>query len=208
MPVPVQKLASSEDYLVVLDGHPSKFAPGERFAYCNSGYVLLALIAERVGGVPFHELVRERVCKPADLTDTAFLRSDDLPGRAAVGYVMVDGVARSNVFHLPVRGSGDDGICSTAADIASFWAALFDARIVSLDWVREMVRPRSELPSGSIGYGLGFWLHGAHQVFLEGADAGVSFRSAHDPRSATTCTVISNTSDGAWPIARFLNERL
>jgi len=39
-------------------GHPAKFAPDERFAYSNSGYVVLALIAERVSGVPFHDLVR------------------------------------------------------------------------------------------------------------------------------------------------------
>ena len=47
LPVPAYQLATTEAYLEVLDGHPQKFAPGERFAYCNSGYVLLALIAER-----------------------------------------------------------------------------------------------------------------------------------------------------------------
>ena len=41
---------------------------------------------------------------------------------------------------------------------------------------------------------------------LEGYDAGVSFRSVHDPASGITPTVISNTSDGAWPIARLLDE--
>jgi hypothetical protein len=45
-------------------------------------------------------------------------------------------------------------------------------------------------------------------VFLEGHDAGVSFRSVHRPHAGTTHTVISNTSDGAWPVARFLNERI
>jgi len=39
-------------------------------------------------------------------------------------------------------------------------------------------------------------------------DRGVSFWSAHDPRSALTCTVISNSSDDAWPIAQRLNELL
>src|SRR6266542_4802169 len=63
MPVPVHELATTEDYLAVLDGHASKFAPGERFAYCNAGYVVLALIAERASGVPFHELVLQRVCR-------------------------------------------------------------------------------------------------------------------------------------------------
>ena len=31
----------------------------------------------------------------------------------------IDGAWRTNVFHLPVRGSGDGGIYSTAADISS-----------------------------------------------------------------------------------------
>ena len=43
---------------------------------------------------------------------------------------------------------------------------------------------------------------------LEGYDAGVSFRSTHDPVSTTTYTVISNSTDGAWPIVSFLDERL
>src|SRR5262249_47774949 len=38
MPVPVQELATTEDYLRVLHGHPQLFQPGERFKYCNGGY--------------------------------------------------------------------------------------------------------------------------------------------------------------------------
>ncbi len=65
MPVPVHTLASTEDYLSILDGHPQVSAPGERFAYNNGGFVVLALIAERASGEPFHRLVAERVCEPA-----------------------------------------------------------------------------------------------------------------------------------------------
>jgi CubicO group peptidase (beta-lactamase class C family) len=209
MPVPVHELATTEQYLAVLGGHRTKFAPGEQFAYCNGGYVVLALIAERTSGVPFHELVRQRVCDPAGMHDTEFLRSDELPGRAALGYLEIDGVARTNVFHLPVRGSGDGGIYSTVADISSFWSALFAGRIVPTDRVAELVRARSDVPRQSMRYGLGFWLHESSSVvILEGCDAGVSFRSAHDPLRSITHTVISNTSDGAWPIARLLAERV
>jgi CubicO group peptidase (beta-lactamase class C family) len=208
MPVPVHELASTEQYLAVLDGHPTAFPPGERFAYCNGGYVVLALIAERASGVGFHELVRRRVSEPAGMGDTEFLRSDELPGRAALGYLTVHG-PRTNVFHLPVRGSGDGGVYSTAADISSLWSAFFAGRIVSPEWVSEMVRPRSDVPQGSSRYGLGFWLHASTDVVvLVGSDAGVSFRSMHDPASTTTHTVISNTSEGAWPMTRLLAERL
>jgi CubicO group peptidase (beta-lactamase class C family) len=209
LPVPVYELATTEQYLAVLDGHETKFEPDERFAYCNGGYVVLALIAERTSGVPFHDLVRQRVCEPAGMHDTEFLRSDELPGRAAVGYLTVDGATRTNVFHLPVRGSGDGGIYSTVADISSFWRAFFGGRIVPADWVTEMVRGRSVDPRTAERYGLGFWLHESSDVVtLEGCDAGVSFRSVHDPSRCITYTVISNTTDGAWPIADFLAERL
>jgi CubicO group peptidase (beta-lactamase class C family) len=208
-PVPVHELATTEQYVAALDGQPTKFPPDERFAYCNSGYVVLALIAERVSGVPFHELVQRRVCEPAGMVDTAFLRSDELPGLAALGYLAIDGGSRTNVFHLPVRGSGDGGIYTTVADISSLWMAFFAGRIVSLDWVREMVRARTDASSGSERYGLGFWLHAsADKVILKGCDTGVSFRSVHEPHASMTHTVISNTADGAWPITRFLDERL
>jgi CubicO group peptidase (beta-lactamase class C family) len=208
MPVPVQELATTEQYLVVLDGHPAKFAPGTQFSYCNAGFVVLALIAERASGVAFHDLVEQRVCEPAGLSDTAFLRTDDLPGSAALGYVEVDGVERSNVFHLPVRGNGDGGIYSTVADIRAFWTAFFAGRIVPDEWVVEVLRPRSFI-SETKRCGLGFWLAGSGDaVRLEGSDSGVSLRSWHHPASSLTHTVISNTSDGAWPVSRVLSERL
>jgi CubicO group peptidase (beta-lactamase class C family) len=207
--VPAQDLATTEQYLAVLGGHPARFAPGEQFSYCNGGYVVLALIAERVSGLPFPQLLAERVCVPAGLRDTEFLRSDELPERTAAGYLPIEGVSRTNVFHLPVRGSGDGGIYSTVADISAFWLSLFAGRIVSAGWVAEMVRPRSEAPAESMRYGLGFWLHAsADIVMLEGYDAGVSFRTVHDPGSGITHTVISNSSDGAWPITRRLDEQL
>lgn len=206
LPVPVHELATTEQYLRVLEGYPQKFRPGERFSYCNGGYVVLALIAERSAGMPFHELVGRRVCEPAGMRDTAFLRSDELPGNAAVGYLDAEGL-RTNVFHLPVRGSGDGGIYSTAADVHSLWEALFSSRIVSPRWVEEMVRPHSEGLSESRNYGMGFWLHGTGDaVMLEGYDAGASFRTVHDRTERLTHSVLSNTTEGAWPITYHLDE--
>jgi CubicO group peptidase (beta-lactamase class C family) len=205
MPVSVHELAETEQYLRVLDGFDTKFPAGERFEYCNSGFMVLALIAERTSGIAFHDLVRRQVLEPAGMVDTVFLRSDELPGRAAVGYLTADG-ARTNVFHIPVRGNGDGGIFSTLADIHALWAAFFGARIVSAAWVSEMTRPRSDVPRESKRYGLGFWLNQTTTgVELEGYDAGVSFRSVHDPATGTAHTVMSNWTDGAWDVTALLD---
>jgi CubicO group peptidase (beta-lactamase class C family) len=206
--VPVHELETTEQYVKVLDGYPPKFRPGERFSYCNGGYVVLALIAERSSGTSFHELVERRVSDPAGMGNTAFLRSDELPGSAAIGYLYAEGL-RSNLLHLPVRGSGDGGIYSTAADVYSLWEALFAGRIVSAEWVAEMVRPRSEGLSEERSYGMGFWLQeSGDTVMLEGYDAGASFRTVHDRAVRVTHTVLSNTTEGAWSVTYRLDEIL
>jgi CubicO group peptidase (beta-lactamase class C family) len=208
LPVPVHRLAETRDYLAVLGGHPQVFAPGERFAYSNSGFVILALVAERATGSSFRRLVAELVCGPAGMAGTGFPRSDEPDGLAALGYLERDG-PRTNVLHLPVRGSGDGGAYSTATDVTALWQALFAGRIVPAGRVAEMVRPRSDVPGERKRYGLGFWLHPrSRAVALEGYDAGVSFRSVCDPDAGIIHTVISNWTDGAWPLARHLRDRL
>ena len=206
MTVPVHELATTEQFLRVLDGHPMKCEPGEKFVYCNGGYVVLALIAERASGVPFHDLVEQRVCAPAGMTDTAFLRSDELPGRAALGYLEDEGL-RTNVFHLPVRGNGDGGIYTTAADVHALWDALFAGRIVTPETVAEMVRPRSSQPADSMHYGLGFWIYDSTgAVSIHGFDAGVGFVSVHDPGGRFTYTILNNKGRGAWPVSQRLDD--
>ena len=208
MKVPVHRLATTEDYVAALEGTPTKFAPDERFSYNNSGYVVLALMVERLTGTPFPTLVAEKVCGPAGMDHTAYLRGDELPAGVARGYLTTEGL-RTNVLHLPVKGSGDGGMYTTVEDLHRFWTALFDGRLVSERWLHEMVRPRSEVPTEGRRYGLGFWVDRDRDlVFLDGCDAGVGLRSVHDPSTAATWTVLSNTTDGAWGVAAFLEERL
>jgi CubicO group peptidase (beta-lactamase class C family) len=207
MPVPVQELSTAESYLAVLDGFPQSFEPGTDFAYCNGGYVVLALLTERAAGVPFHDLVQRHVIERAGLTHTAYLRSDALPGDAALGYLHPEGHAdalRTNVLHLPVVGGGDGGIFTTAADLVTLWQALDDGSVLSPQGWQEMRRVRST--AGDRAYGLGFWLEG-DSVYLTGSDTGASFTSQHLPGSFTW-SVLGNTTKGAWPVVRRLDELL
>lgn len=203
---PVHLLADTEAFLAELSGHPQVSPPGAGFAYCNGGYVVLALVAERAGGIGFHDLVHTRVCAPAGLHDTSFLRSDELPGDAAVGYLGADS-DRSNVLHLPVRGNGDGGIYTTLPDLAVFWDALMAGRIVPREVVELMLAPRHLVEDEQMRYGMGFWLEqDGPGVVIEGCDAGVSFHSLHDAGEGLTVSIAANTAEGAWPVVRRLRE--
>lgn len=204
MPVPVHELATTEDYLPVLDGHRTKFEPGAAFSYCNGGYVVLALIAERATTTPFADLVDRRVCQPAGMRDTAFRRTDELDGDTAIGYLRTDGL-RTNVLHLPVLGSGDGGIYSTLGDVHRLWASFRSGDIVSTDTASAMMAPHDGRDDPDVAYGFGFWLRpSSNAVISEGYDAGVSFRSVMYTDRPIVHTVISNWSDGAWPMTRHI----
>lgn len=203
--VPGHRLVDTDDYLVALSGLPSAFPTGTQFDYCNGGYIVLALIAERVCGRGFHELVAERVFGPAGMVQSAFYRLDALPGYAAVGY-LDDG--RTNAFAAPVRGNGDGGAYTTVSDVRRFWAALGAGHIVPTDWVQRMISPQSAGPPAyRMHYGWGVWLDGP-VVVLDGGDHGVSFRSAFDPSSRRLWTVASNTMAGIGPIVRHVRDLL
>ena len=208
MTQPVDVLDTTEAFLPELDGYPTAFPAGERFAYNNGGFMVLALLAERASGAPFHDLIQDRVLTPARMERTAYLRSDELPGDVARGYLFDEGL-RTNIFHLPVRGNGDGGAYTTAEDMLTFWRALFAGAIVPEARVAEMVRARSEEDDGEARYGLGFWLRTSRDLpALTGYDAGVSFRSVHDPSTGRTATAIANWTDGVWDVAEVLDAWL
>jgi CubicO group peptidase (beta-lactamase class C family) len=207
MQIPLHRLHSAESYLQALDGFPQVDEPGRSFVYNNGGYVVLAIVAERAAGRPYAALVEERAIAPAELQSTSFERADELPPDVAIGYLELTGF-RTNSLHIPLIGVGDGGLSSTVDDIDRWWRAFYSGALVPADLVDLMVTPRSTSDWGP-RYGLGLWLDSSGPVaMLEGADAGISFRSLHDPTTRTTATVISNTSLGAWPVARLLLEQM
>ncbi len=200
LPVPPHTLTRPSDYFDILNAHPQVSSPGERFAYNNSGYVMLSIVVEMVAG-SYHDAVQERVLGPARMHRAGFFRSDDLPGATALGYLQ-DG--RTNVFHLPVIGVGDGGVYLDLDGVTAFWTALFHGDIVSSDHVAEMTTAHHPVADDR-SYGLGFWLSpDARTVALVGMDAGVSFRTAFNKDSRSHYTVMSNTSAGMWPLAEEL----
>ncbi len=205
---PAHRLVTAADYLPELAGREQQEAPGDVFRYNNAGFVVAALVVERAAGEPFQEFVAREVFARAKLEHTAYERSDRLPGDVALGYLEATG-DWTNVLHLPVRGGGDGGAVTSAADLDRFWRAFAAGSIVGLDFAAEMTRARHDVSDENMRYGMGFWRHptGA-QWIIEGYDAGVSFRSTYDPETHVTATVLGNTSEGAWPVIGALAEQL
>jgi CubicO group peptidase (beta-lactamase class C family) len=63
--------------------HPT----GEMWSYCNAGFTLAGHLVEKVAGVPYHEALSDRICRPLGLRRTTVLVEEMLAHRCAVGHV-------------------------------------------------------------------------------------------------------------------------
>ncbi len=76
-----------ERFVASLAGIDLVHRPGEMWSYCNTGFIVAGRLAEVLTGIPYHRLVRERICGPLGLTRTAILLEDMIAHRCAVGHV-------------------------------------------------------------------------------------------------------------------------
>ena len=65
---------------------PLNFAPGARYSYSSSGYVLLGYLLEEVSGKPLDQFVHERILGPLGMTNTYYGGTEESTGDWAVGY--------------------------------------------------------------------------------------------------------------------------
>ena len=209
LPIAPSKLLGPRDYLPMLVAGPAKFEPGARFSYSNGGFVLLGLALEEVAGCSFHALIEERVLRRCGMTDSGFFRFDRLPPRVANGYVETGpGGWRTNIETLPIIGGPDGGMFATVGDIDRLWRGFFAGAVVS-PATASMFMNKAATAKESLFYGHGIWIHddnsGRPVHYIIGGDAGVSFRSsAHS--HGTIATVVSNTSNGAWPMITAIDD--
>ena len=113
------------------------FEPGHEYSYSNTGYNLLAVVVDRVSGMPFAEFSRERIFEPLGMSDTQW--RDDyrriVPRRSTAYSAGDDGILINRPIEY-VHGNG--GILSTVGNLQTWNAALTDGRLGGEDFVRMM----------------------------------------------------------------------
>lgn len=121
------------ELLEVISGLPREFLPDERTSYSNSGYVVLALMAERISGRDFCGLLAEQVLAPLDLHDTGCLSTSALIPKMAHGYDPGAGEFRLRASPLLEWSNltGPGGLYSTVEDMARWGQVMLDRSFLS-----------------------------------------------------------------------------
>ena len=134
-------------------------APGERYRYSNTGYMLLATIVERVSGQSFGTFARERIFDPLGMT-ASFLYEDAeqvVPHRAT-GYAPGAGDGFRMVHNFSFATAGDGQLYTTVGDLLRWSRAFATDQVAGPEFTALMLAPGALADGEAVGYGAGLSL--------------------------------------------------
>lgn len=135
-------------------GHPPTAAPGTRYAYSNTNYLVLGMVIRAVTGNPYATEIRRRILAPARLDHTSFPGTDPaLPTPHGRAYSRTGGRRVDATSMDPSRAGAAGEMVTTLGDLNRFLAALLGGRFLA---PRQMAQIRNEKGTGGV-YGLGLY---------------------------------------------------
>ncbi|WP_097043457.1 serine hydrolase domain-containing protein [Terribacillus aidingensis] len=207
--LPMYRVRSGSDFLSLFQEKPMKFLPGDRFYYNNAAFIVLGLVVEELSGDSFAAFVQKHIFDSAGMTDAGYFSFDKLPGNTAIGYIKEEDGYRSNIYALPVKGGADGGVYVSVIDMARFWDALFQHKLLAAEITEKLLHPHMEVDKES-AYGYGIWMKkSANKIkkyYVIGFDPGVSFHSAYYPEAGQKVVVSSNHDSGPYYIVQDIEK--
>jgi D-alanyl-D-alanine carboxypeptidase len=211
-----------QEMLAIAFKGPSQFAPGKEFNYCNTNYVLLGLIVEKVEGKPLAQVFQDRLFGPLGMKQALLpaSTSNTIPEPYSHGYLyggssyaMLDAPYPADLQAAAKMGTltpNDDteqnpsyataagGVISTADDLATWMRALVGGKVFNADYQRqwlESLEPEDlNAPEGQqYGYGISLMGWGPNRVYFHGGEMpGFNSFMGHDPVNDVTLVVWTN----------------
>lgn len=221
------RAASNQDILEYLNHYapPRLFEPGTGYEYSNTGYVLLASIAEKISGQDFIALCRKWIFRPLKMkqTDIRSLSEKKQLAHFAVGHIYVpetgeylsaDSFPSSNYTIWLGNRKGPGRVSSTASDLLRWDQALNGTQLIGQQTLQEAFLP-ARLQNGSTSYyGFGWMLYAEDQgkpgrVYHTGDNPGYSTKIVRlIDKQRTLIILCNNAFSGFDALASHLEKLL
>lgn len=154
------RLDFTEDELVKkTEALPIEFAPGEKWNYRNTNYMLLGIMIHKVTGMFYADYLAEKIFKPLGMTSTRLISDADIIPNRSSGYEIHDGKLKNQAWVSPTFNSTADGaLYFNVLDIAKWDEALYGTSLLkqsSLDRIWT-VYPLNDGKPNPFHYGFGW----------------------------------------------------
>ena len=213
---PLDTLTNAEMLQLFHDRKPALlFPPGTRWEYCNTGYVLLGSIIEKVAGMSVEQFFDQQIARPLKLRNTYvyYFKSSTTPRNRVFGFRRENG---KNVLNDLIRLDGvigDGNIYSSAEDLLVWEQALNTEKLVKASTLRDAFTPvkltgHTDEPGSTYPYGFGWFIEDGGNVLAHtGSWVGFLNVLVRYVAKKQTLIVLSNGNSGlARRVARDILE--
>lgn len=140
---------SLEEIIARFKDIPLEFAPGEKYDYSNSGYILLGVIIEKVSGLSYKMFLEENIFQPLKMTSSGYDHHNLILKDRAAGYILSDGgLINADYIDMSIP-HGAGALYSTVEDLYIWDRALYTEQLVKRSSLDKVFTPFL----GNYGYG-------------------------------------------------------
>lgn len=189
---------SLDELTAYFQNEPFDFAPGAKFSYNNSGYVLLGRIIEHVSGLSYAEFIQQRIFAPLGMCDSYYLSNEPVIPRRASGYERVGDTYHNAAFLSMALPHAAGSLGSTIDDLIRWDTALREHQLLDRATLERMYTPVTLNDGTTENYGFGWSIgnyYGHPLVHHSGGINGFRTHIARFPDSAVTVIVLGNAGD-------------
>jgi CubicO group peptidase (beta-lactamase class C family) len=136
---------------------PLDFAPGEKWRYSNTGYVLLGIVIHKASGEFYGDLLSRRVFKPLGMETARIINEPDIIPNRAAGYTPKNGQLKNQDWVSPSLNTTADGsLYLSVLDMAKWDAALSTEKLLKKESLEQMWTPVKLRDGKTEPYGFGW----------------------------------------------------
>ena len=203
---PLDTLTNAGMLQLLHDHQPALlFQPGDRWEYCNTGYVLLGSIIAKVSGLPVETFFEQNIARPLKLKNTYvyYFKSSTIPRNRVFGFQRENGKPIRNDLIRLDGVIGDGNVYASVEDLLIWDQALYAEKLVKASRLREAFTPVKLNSGATYPYGFGWSVEEEGKV-LAHTGGWVGFRTliVRDIDKKQTLIVLTNGTNAAGGLIR------
>lgn len=202
---------SAEEFIALVKDFPLQFEPNSAWLYSNTNLPLIGIIVERASGESFEDFVVGKIIKPLNFSSLRFKHQEDVVPNRAAGYVLRNETWKNGEPFRPQVIAPSGGILASATDLARWWEAVLQARVVKRTSLAQMLAPVILNDGRSVAHGFAFFIDSfnGHKIIQHFGSTVGGFGSIvrYYPQEKVTVAVIGNLEDGGFG-AEYIAKRV
>lgn len=194
------KPITEEDLYDIIKSDTFDFNPGDRFSYCNSGYVLLGFLVSKISGKPYSQYLSDEFFGPLGMKNSGVYDNSKRPANEAIGYTFQNGKMVKSADTEMSWAAGAGAIYSTVEDLFVWNEAVFNGRVLNEKSMKMAFTPgvlnnKEQTPDLPYGYG---WMlsdfRGMKFIAHGGGVEGFVSSLSRQPDEKLTVAVLMNST--------------